>query len=114
MYLLLFILASCLPKITSIESSNSPCIDSLQFNLLRENCKSIVSNQIDEGTVIQCREGNMSLHWSGNVFFIQDHVSELRPIFGAIPICVDPIFTLYFISIDLFIKDYPVKSDSIY
>jgi len=99
MYFLLLLLISCLPKITSIETSNSPCIDSLQFNLLRENCKSIVSYQIDEGTTVQCQDGNTSLHWSGNVFFIQDHSSALSPLPGAIPICVDPVFTLYFISI---------------
>jgi len=71
------------------ESSNSPCMDALQINLIAENCEEVENHVIEGGIWLQlkCKTGGEG-PWSSAYWLFTP--TGMEPLPGHVPACIDP------------------------
>ena len=84
-----------MPKVKDVDSSGSLCIDSIQFNLVREGCKSIQFMNIESGVQMYCVKSKLQNQWTKKIFYIETTAGEPNPPPGFAPMCIDRNIAIY-------------------
>ena len=95
MYFLFFLLISCATKVVDLTPSGSVCIDSVQFNLIRDGCKLINQSQKQNGLELACMKSKNGGEWTKRVFYITHANMGMEQMENFHPLCADKDIIVY-------------------